>query len=71
MEQGIDLQNEALIQVLENKVSMGAVREVHLEAAVQQLLAESHAMSGKIMDLETQLHKQEQNTEVVDVASTD
>jgi len=40
MHEGLNINNEALIEVLQNKLALASVREAQLEAAVQQLLAE-------------------------------
>jgi hypothetical protein len=52
MEPGVHVGNDSLIDALNQRVAVDAVRSVQLEAAVQQLLAESAAMSQKIIELE-------------------
>ncbi len=41
---GMNLNPEVTIRVLENKVALAAVREAQLEAAVQQLLADNESL---------------------------
>ncbi|RLB68342.1 MAG: hypothetical protein DRH08_01275 [Deltaproteobacteria bacterium] len=58
MQDGIQLEQGTLIEVLQNKLAQAAVKEAQLEAAVQQLINEGRSMSDKIMDLETQREKE-------------
>jgi len=48
MESGIDIDRDMHIRVLENKVSMAAVREAQMEAVIQSLIAENKAVKGHL-----------------------
>jgi histidinol-phosphate/aromatic aminotransferase/cobyric acid decarboxylase-like protein len=58
---GMNVDPQYQVQVLSNKVAQAAVREAHLESAVQQLLAEVAAMSQKIATLEEELGPKERS----------
>ena len=49
MQDGIHLEPDVLIDVLQNKLSMSAVREAQMEAAIQGLI-------NQIQKLEKELH---------------
>ena len=49
MQEGIHLEPDVLIDVLQNKLSMSAVREAQMEAAIQGLI-------NQIQKLEKELH---------------
>ena len=49
MQDGINIDPNVLVEVLQNKLSMGAVREAQMEAAIQGLIKQ-------IQKLERELH---------------
>jgi predicted nuclease with TOPRIM domain len=49
---GMNVEPQYQVQVLNNKLAQMVIREAQLEAAVQQLLGEVAAMSQKIAELE-------------------
>ena len=48
LQEGMNLNPQITVQVLENKLAMAAVREAQLEAAVQQLLQEKQELLGEL-----------------------
>ncbi len=48
---GLNINNEVLLEVLTNKVAQGAIREAQLEAGVQQLTRELHAAHAKMAEI--------------------
>jgi hypothetical protein len=55
MQDGIQVDPNYQIEVMQRKLAAAAVREAMLEAAIQQLLAGEDAMSVKIAELERQI----------------
>lgn len=51
MEDGIQLDQQMLVNVLQNKVSMSAVREVQMEAAIQSLSGENKHLKQLVESL--------------------
>lgn len=52
MNEGIGLDQDMLISVLQNKLAQSAIREAQLESGVQQLLGEKQALLEKVERLE-------------------
>ena len=61
MEDGINIDPNTLIQVLQNKLAQATVRETQLEAAVQQLMNQQNELMAQIP----------KDTEVQDLTGTD
>ena len=51
MEPGIGIDQNTLIEVLQNKLSMTVVREAQMEAAIQQLIAENQQLKAQVESL--------------------
>jgi len=51
MEQGINIDEKMLIEVLQNKVAMSAVREAQMESAIQSQAQEIRALQGQVSAL--------------------
>ena len=48
MQNGIELNQEVLINVLQNKLAQQAIREAQMEAAIQGLIAENSALKAQV-----------------------
>jgi len=51
MEQGINIDEKMLIEVLQNKVAMSVVRESQMEAAIQSLSQENKTLMVQVSAL--------------------
>jgi len=72
MNDGIDLDQNLLIQTLQNKLAQAAIREAQMETAVQQLMGQQNELVHENTDLKAQLEKEEVwQEEVQDVSSAD
>jgi hypothetical protein len=50
MSDGMDLNPEVLVQVLQNKLAQAAIRENQMEAAIQQLIMEKAQLEQQLKD---------------------
>jgi predicted nucleic acid-binding Zn-ribbon protein len=50
LKNGMDVDPEMHIQVLQNRLAQAVVREAQMEAAIQQLLAENEQLEGELAE---------------------
>ena len=62
MSDGMDLDPQVMIQVLQNKLSQATIREAQMESAIQQLLGEKQQLQAQIETLTPEVEEQDAST---------